>query len=47
MFVDQPKSWRLVKKALEQSTNVADEHVFTVRGIITAKELPPLLEKPS
>lgn len=47
MFVDQPKSWRLVKKVLEQSKTVADELVFTVRGVIAAKELPPLLEKPS
>ena len=47
MAVDQPKSWRLVKKTTQESTIVADELVFTVRGIITAKDLPPICEKPA
>jgi hypothetical protein len=46
--VEPPKSWRLVKKALQDSsTVVAEEIIFTVRGIISGKELPPVTEKPT
>jgi hypothetical protein len=46
MAVDQPKSWRLVKKTKQESAIVAEEHVFTVRGILAAKDLPPIYTKP-
>jgi hypothetical protein len=46
--VEPPKSWRLVKKAMQDSTTVATEEIiFTVRGIVTARELPPVIEKPT
>jgi hypothetical protein len=45
--VEPPKSWRLIKKVTQDSTAIAaEEFVFTVRGIISGKELPPITEKP-
>jgi hypothetical protein len=46
--VEPPKSWRLIKKLTQDSTTAAaEELIFTVRGIISGKELPPFTEKPS
>jgi hypothetical protein len=42
-----PKSWRLIKKTrTETETTILEELVFVVRGILCAKDLPPVTEKP-
>jgi hypothetical protein len=40
-FAD-PVSWRIVKRTEES----AEEVIFTIRGIIHTKELPPITQKP-
>ena len=39
----EPASWRIVKRTEDKT---AEEVIFTVRGIIHAKELPPVTLKP-
>ncbi|KAF8811290.1 hypothetical protein BYT27DRAFT_7040346, partial [Phlegmacium glaucopus] len=40
-----PTSWRLLKRQ-DNSEPVMEEAVFTVQGIIVAKDLPPINDKP-
>jgi hypothetical protein len=45
--VDEPKTWRLLSKPdCEDTTGTLDEVVFTIRGILCGKDLPPVTEKP-
>jgi hypothetical protein len=41
--LDKPKAWRLVEK---RNDGALEEIVLSVRGILCAKDLPPMLEKP-
>jgi hypothetical protein len=47
--MDGPKTWRLVKRIPAQGSTATslEESIFTVRGIICAKDMPPIYEKPS
>ena len=40
-----PTSWRLLKRQ-DNSEPVMEEAVFTIQGIITRKDLPPIIDKP-
>ncbi|TFK62338.1 hypothetical protein BDN72DRAFT_777190 [Pluteus cervinus] len=40
-FTDHPTSWRLVNQTRED----AEEVVFTLQGVIEAKNLPPIMDK--
>jgi hypothetical protein len=45
--IDEPKTWRLLSKPdCEDTTGTLDEVVFTIRGILCGKDLPPVTEKP-
>jgi hypothetical protein len=47
LTLDRPKSWRLIqKRPLETKDEPLEELIFTVRGILCAKDLPPVNEKP-
>lgn len=43
--MENPDSWRLIDIQAANEA-VVEEAVFTVQGILIAKELPPVLEKP-
>ena len=40
-----PTSWHLLKRQ-DNSEPVMEEAVFTIQGIITRKDLPPIIDKP-
>lgn len=42
--VDEPLTWRLLKQKNDGKPN--EELVFTIRGIMKSKSLPPLNAKP-
>jgi len=43
--MENPDSWRLIDIQAENEA-IVEEAIFTVQGILIAKELPPVLEKP-
>jgi hypothetical protein len=46
--MEGPKTWRLIKRIQNSgATTSLEEAIFTVRGIICAKDMPPIYEKPS
>jgi hypothetical protein len=40
----EPQTWRMVRAGPDDAI---EEVVFTLRGIVCSKDLPPFLEKPS
>jgi hypothetical protein len=48
VVMNGPKTWRLVKRVQSSgATTSLEEAIFTVRGIICAKDMPLIYEKPS
>jgi hypothetical protein len=46
--MDGPKTWRLVKRIQGSAAmTTLEEAIFTVRGVICTKDMPPIYEKPS
>jgi hypothetical protein len=49
LLLQAPKTMRLTKapKNTADASAGVDEAIFTVRGIICAKDLPPIFERPT
>jgi len=43
--MENPDSWHLIDIQAENEA-IVEKSIFTVQGILIAKELPPVLEKP-
>jgi hypothetical protein len=43
--LDGPTSWRVLKKRADVN-DASEEAIFTMQGILTSKDMPPILEKP-
>ncbi|KAF8882598.1 hypothetical protein BD779DRAFT_1444737, partial [Infundibulicybe gibba] len=44
---DKPKIWRLVMVGQENGVEFEEECMFTLKGVISSVDLPPIYEKPS
>lgn len=46
LILDKPKSWRLIERQeREKQGEAVEEMIFVIRGVLCAKDLPPITEK--
>lgn len=45
-MIEGPKTWRLLKACTDGDGNPDEEMVWTLRGVVADKNLPPLTVKP-